>query len=149
MTYKRILAAVDGSDTSTSVLNEAINLSKASGSVIRIVTVVDEYMGYAEGIAIDLEAYAASIREHGKSILKQMEAVAAKAGVVPETCLIEVNKEPDVIPESIVEDAARWKADVIVIGTHGRRGFSRLLLGSVAESVVRLASMPVLLIKSK
>ncbi len=149
MAYKRILVAVDGSDISVSVLNEAVSLSKAVGATVRIISVADEYMGYAEGIAIDLEAYARSIREHGKQILKQMETLAVKAGVTPEIHLIEVDKQADVIPEKIVEDADHWKADVIVLGTHGRRGISRMLLGSVAESVVRLASKPVLLVKGQ
>ena len=53
------------------------------------------------------------------------------------------------IATAIVEEAAAWGADLIVIGTHGRRGFEHLVLGSVAEGVVRRATVPVLLIRSR
>lgn len=145
--YKRILVGVDGSNMSKMALSEAISLAKDSDAMIHIVFVADEYLGYAEGISVDLEQFVAAIRKTGESILANMADFAREAGVKAETKLVEVEQQKDIIPEKIIEEADNWKADLIVIGTHGRRGFSRLLMGSVAESVVQLAKVPVLLVK--
>lgn len=149
MSYQRILVAVDGSDISKSAFDEALKLSKDFNADLRIVSVVDEYLGYAEGIAIDLNIYKKSLYEYGKSILDEMEVRAKSVGVDVDTRLVETEIHPDKIPEKIVGEADAWKADLIVIGTHGRRGVNRLLMGSVAESVSRLANVPVLLVRGK
>ena len=75
------------------------------------------------------------------------QARAKKAGVGAESRLVEVEKYGERVVDAIVDEAKRWRADLIVIGTHGRRGVSHLLLGSVAEGVVRLAPAPVLLVR--
>lgn len=149
MSYQHILVAVDGSDISKSAFEEAVKLSKAFDADLRILSVVDEYPGYAEGIAIDLNVYKKSLREYGQAILNQMEEQAKQAGLDVDTRLVETDMHPDKIPEKIVDEADAWKADLIVIGTHGRRGVNRLLMGSVAESVARLANAPVLLVRGK
>ena len=66
-----------------------------------------------------------------------------------ETSLITIEDLDERIPEAIADDAEAWSADLIVIGTHGRRGLSRLFLGSIAEGVIRVATKPVLLIRGK
>ena len=71
------------------------------------------------------------------------------AGVAVETTLITIDTLKKRIPEVIAEDAETWPADLIVIGTHGRRGLARLFLGSVAEGVARVASKPVLLVREE
>ncbi|KTD42196.1 universal stress protein [Legionella parisiensis] len=60
-----------------------------------------------------------------------------------------MNPSKEKVPEKIIEAAKNWPADLIVVGTHGRRGYQHLLLGSVAEGVIRNAPMPVLLIRGK
>jgi nucleotide-binding universal stress UspA family protein len=77
-------------------------------------------------------------------LVQKASAKAARRGVVARMALVEDRGFP--IADLIVEYAGRWKADVIVLGTHGRRGFSHLLMGSDAESVVRLSPIPVLLV---
>lgn len=149
MSYQRILVAVDGSEISKAAFDEAIKLSKDFDSDLRIISVVDEYVGYAEGIAIDLNVYKKSLYEYGRTILDEMEKNAKLAGLDVDTRLVETEIHPDKIPEKIVDEADAWKADLIVIGTHGRRGVNRLLMGSVAESVARLANTPVLLVRGK
>ena len=71
------------------------------------------------------------------------------AGIQSETKLIKTTQTNQRISEVIAKEAQKWPADLIVVGTHGRRGFSHFLLGSVAESIVRVATKPVLLIRGK
>lgn len=81
-------------------------------------------------------------------MLKQSEVRAREANITAETALLETFGVTRVATE-IVEAAKKWPADLIVLGTHGRRGFVHLLLGSVAEDVVRMAATPVLLIRGE
>ena len=81
--------------------------------------------------------------------LRNAGAVASQAGIPVETGLIEIDTLGQRIPETIVADAEAWPADLIVVGTHGRRVMSHLFLGSVAEGGVRVATKPVLLIQGQ
>jgi nucleotide-binding universal stress UspA family protein len=81
----------------------------------------------------------------GKKLLEQTRMVAQQSGTAAEVKLLEAGGAR--IASAIVEEARQWQADLIVIGTHGRTGFSRVLFGSVAEGVVRTAHIPVLLIR--
>lgn len=141
--YKRILVPVDGSATSANGLEKAIRLSKDSGAKLRILHVVD-------GIAFSREhsmftATAEKFRESGRKLIKESMASARKQQIRAETRMVEnlTGRAAD----TIVKEAGKWNADVIVMGTHGRRGFNRLVLGSDAELVVRAASCPVLLVQ--
>ena len=147
--YKRILVAVDGSDTSSLAMQEAIKLTKENQATLRIVYVLDALIVNWEGLAINYEKYITSIKDYGQSILNKMEVLAREAGIHVETRLIEIADHSSRIPEEIIKETIDWHADLLVIGTHGRHGFSRLLLGSVAEGVIHLATIPVLLIRGK
>lgn len=146
--FKRILVPVDGSDTATHALQEAINLVKDQGAQLRLVHVVDE-------VNINLETeyaikeFVEALHKSGRAILAKAEALAHAAGIPTETGLLELTPMGRHIADAIIEEAARWPADLIVIGTHGRRGINRLLLGSVAEKVVHGATTPVLLIRGQ
>lgn len=142
--FKRILVAVDGSDTAEQALLEAINLAKEHQAQLRIVHVVD-----VVNINLGAEFPNLSAISSGREILRKAEAVARGAGIPVETRLIEIDTLGHRIPEMIAADAEAWPADLIVICTHGRRGLSHLFLGSVAEGVVRVATKPVLLIRGK
>ena len=147
--FKRILVAVDGSDTAEQALLEAINLAKEHQAQLRIVHAVDIVnLNLATEFPNPAEITDAMIKG-GREILRKAEAVARGAGVAVETRLIEIDTLRHRIPEMIAADAEAWPADLIVICTHGRRGLSRLFLGSVAEGVVRVATQPVLLIRGK
>jgi nucleotide-binding universal stress UspA family protein len=147
--FKRILVAVDGSDTAEQALLEAINLAREQHARLRIVYAVD-IVNIGLGTEFpDPSAIVDAMIGGGREILRRAEAVATGAGVPVETRLIEIDTLRHRIPEMIVADAEAWPADLIVICTHGRRGLSRLLLGSVAEGVVRVATQPVLLIRGK
>jgi nucleotide-binding universal stress UspA family protein len=143
--YKRILVPIDGSATSNLALDEAIGLAKGRQAGLRVVHVVDTINLNVDSMA-DI---AASLRESGRRLLRDAEARARRSRVKVETNLLEVQKFADRISNLVVKDAAAWRADVIVMGTHGRRGLNRLLLGSVADGVVRVSSVPVLLIRGK
>lgn len=145
--YKRILVAVDGSHTSERALQEAIRLAGEVRALLRIVHVVDNvHLNLSAEFPNPTEIWDAMIKG-GQAILHKAGAVANEAGIAVETGLIEIDTLGHRIPEMIAADADAWPADLIVIGTHGRRGLSHLLLGSVAEGVVRVAAKPVLLIR--
>ena len=149
MKYKNILVAVDGSEISKQALYEAIDLAKDQKAKLRIIHVVDEYIVDYSGIGIDYDKYEASMKEYGEKILKDMEEIARQSNTDFESKLVELKTNQGRVEQKIIEQAKNWPADLIVIGTHGRRGLSHLFLGSVAEGVVRIASMPVLLIRGK
>lgn len=145
--YKRILVAVDGSAPSMLGLQEAIRLAKASGATLKLVYVVDLSFMYLGDAAVALGSVMESLREAGGKVLADCKATAAKAEVPCEQTLIE--GAAGAIADEIVAEAARWKADLMVLGTHGRRGLKRLALGSDAELVVRKSPVPVLLVRDR
>jgi len=148
--YKRILIAVDGSDTSKLALNEALALAKAQQSQLRIVHVVDAATLFvSDNFYVDVAKLEAALVEAGKKILAESLAAAEKAGIHAETRLAENENLNARVADMIVQDAKAWPAELIVVGTHGRRGLSHLFMGSVAEGVLRIAPVPVLLIRSK
>ena len=148
--YSRILVAVDGSHTSELALREAIELAKALKGRLRLVHAVDEISAnwYAAGYANPAEIWEAMAKT-GRDILDKAAATAAAAGLETETKLIEINIPGHRIPEVIVEQAVAWPADLIVAGTHGRRGLSHVFLGSVAEGIARVSTKPVLLVRGE
>lgn len=146
--YSRILAAIDDSEPSKLAVQEAIKLTKDQHAKLRIVYIADEFITAGEGVHVDFKEYEKSVREKGKAVLDEMMALARKQNIAVECHLIEIIESSDSISKNIVEEAHKWGADVIVLGTHGRTGISRLLLGSVAEEVVRSTSTPVHLIRS-
>ena len=147
--YKRILVAVDGSDTSQLALQEAINLTRESGGQLRIVHVVDEVTFDLYQEVVDPGEIQKAITKSGEAILSKAQTAVRAAGVKAETRLLEIEKLGRRVADMIAQEADAWPADLIVIGTHGRRGFSHLLMGSVAEGVVRIATKPMLLIRGK
>src|SRR5271167_1796278 len=146
--YGKILVPVDGSETSTRGLNEAIKLAKIHGSQLRLVHIVNEFIldvtyspGLYPGNLIE------SLRKGGKTILDEAQAAAQSAAVKADSVMLE--SIGGVAADFILAQAKEWKADLIVMGTHGRRGLMRLALGSNADLVVRAAATPVMLIRAK
>jgi nucleotide-binding universal stress UspA family protein len=144
--YKRILVAIDGSDTSKRALREALQLAKDGKSALRVLHVLD-LVTFSTDTPSGFAAYEEALRVGGEQMLSDASDIAEKAGIACETKLLEMEEHGRRVSEEIAEDAASWRAELIVIGTHGRRGMNRLLLGSVAESLVRIAPAPVLLIR--
>ena len=146
--YQRILVAIDGSATSERALQEATKLA-AGKAQLRLVYVLEAvYPLDAEGYAyINYETLQQAVRSTGERTLAQAAEEVQRSGITAETALRDV---PGERTAGVIDDEAlNWKADLIVIGTHGRSGLSRLLLGSVAEEVVRGAKIPVLLVRAE
>lgn len=146
--YQRILIPIDGSDTAERALQEAIKLAHREAR-LRLVYVLEEiYLLDAEGYAyIDFTALQAAMRNTGERTLALALEQVKQAGLSAETALLEAKGER--IASVIENEARHWPADLIVIGTHGRSGLNRLLLGSVAEGLVRVATVPVLLVRAE
>jgi len=148
MSYRRILVPVDGSATSNKGLDEAARLAAGHGSRVRLLHVIDESVVFstAESGALTNQLLDA-LQHSGKQALERAQARARRKGLRPETALLE--NATGRVADRIVEQAKRWRADLIVMGTHGRSGFDRLLIGSNAELVVRHSSVPVLLVPAR
>ena len=146
--YRKILVAVDGSAASNKGLTEALRLAKAEGARLCILHVVNDYVVMASmgGVAPPRDLGPA-LRESGERILARANALAAKQRLKSMVVLREVLSGP--AADSIVREAKKQRADLIVLGTHGRRGLRRLVLGSDAEQVIRIAPVPVLLVRAK
>ncbi len=146
--YQRIIVPVDGSQTSNQALATALGLARESGGRVRLVHVVEE-MAYLTGYD-QFGGYAGDLlkvmRETGAGILASGVATAREAGVEAEEVLYDSLGAR--LPEVVADEARRWNADLIVVGTHGRRGVGRILMGSGAEQIVRMAPVPVLVIRS-
>jgi nucleotide-binding universal stress UspA family protein len=145
--YKRILVPTDGSDTANAGLREALELVKDQGAQLRIVHVVDELMVVSPELYGSVyDRMSEDLRAAGRAVLDRAETLARDAGVTPETQLIEAMGGP--AGERVVKAAADWSADLIVCGTHGRRGLRRIVLGSDAEYIVRHSTVPILLVRN-
>lgn len=148
--FKRILVAVDASETSDLALQAAVGLASGQQASLRIVHVIDTTNINSMGAEyLDQSSMLESLTQNGQSILDKAVAVAAAAGVVAEASIVKIETMNQRISEAIASEAEAWPGDLIVIGTHGRRGLSRLFLGSVAEGTARLSTKPVLLIPGK
>jgi nucleotide-binding universal stress UspA family protein len=149
--YQRIFVAIDNSSTAQKALDEAIQLAAKLDAGLCIGTALDEaplnQHGMGLGSYIDVEKIKQEMRDTGNALLDQAAAKAKEAGVDPYRILIESDQKR--LSDMIIEAAAQWNADMIVMGTHGRRGFERLLVGSVAEHMIRSATTTLLLVREK
>jgi nucleotide-binding universal stress UspA family protein len=146
--YEKILVAVDGSPTSLRGLDEAIKVAKTLGGKLLVVHVVNELVMAADYVpSLYYEPILVSLREAGEKVLQEAVSVARRADVACEQKLVETLAGR--AADEIVKQAQEWRADLIVLGTHGRRGLSRLAMGSDAELVVRQSTVPVLLVRDK
>jgi len=145
--YSRILVAVDGSATSNRALQEAIKLATEQHSSLRLVHVVDLTLAYSDAAAPYALEYQKALEAEGQKLVADCSTIVRNAGVKFDAASIAIDALGRHIYDAIEEEAKRWGADLIVIGTHGRRGVRRLFLGSVAEGLARVSSKPVLLIR--
>jgi len=144
--YKKIVVAVDGSNTGNLALFEAIKLAKEQNSELRVVHVFDENaLSFSKRYPNAVELQKTFI-DAGKDVLTEANNIAQQQNIKVETVFLESLKG---ISKELVDYAKKCSADIIVIGTHGRTGIDRLLLGSVAEKLVRLSTIPVLLVPGK
>ena len=137
--YDRILLPTDGSDAGNRAVDQAVGLAAETGAALDLLFVVEDIPYAPEMVDDTVEA---QIREVGEATLADIQERAGAAGVEVTEAI------RDGAPhEAILEYAAEEDVDAVVMGTHGRRGLERYLLGSVAERVVRLSPVPVLTVR--
>jgi len=143
--YSRILVAVDGSEASLSAVREAMRLAAGQpAAVLRLVMVAEIPTAALTGEGVNLPDVERTVLDEARDAMARAKAVVAPSGSEVETATPEALGMS--VAEAILDDAREWGAHVIIIGTHGRSGWRRLILGSVAEEVARMADRPVLLV---
>jgi nucleotide-binding universal stress UspA family protein len=150
--YSRILVATDGSETSELAIEQASRLAKDQHAQLRIVHVIEQSrlaFAAAGPVAVDLEGILEALRKSGQAALERGRAIAQQVGIQAEIAIVGDDAVDDRVAVVLAAEARRWKADLIVLGTHGRRGINHLLMGSVAETVARIAPAHVLLVRAK
>lgn len=145
--YKRILVAVDGSHTSRRAFESALSLASSMGAVLQPFYVVENTPMYFEAPGYDPSILRNRLIEQGKELGVEFDQAMRARGVSGEVAVAEAAAVDDVATV-VLKGAAAFNADLLVMGTHGRRGVQRLFLGSVAERCVRQAALPVLLVPS-
>ena len=142
--YRRILAAVDGSECSTHALRTAARLAQGEEAELTLLHVMVVSLAlYSGDVAQPLGKVEEREKREGERFLAEAELVAKEAGVSPRTVMV----ESESAIKGIVEYAARNDVDLIVVGTRGLMGLKRLLLGSVASGVVHCAHCPVMVVR--
>ena len=144
--YKQILCPVDGSPTSTRGVGEAIQLAINQSAKLRFIHVIDSYfpiLDMAGGMnVVDTTDI---LRKNAEKVIKKAKLAALKAGVIADSTITETLGSR--AASFIIKEAEKWPADLIVMGTHGLRGFARMVIGSDAEYVIRHSTIPVLLVR--
>jgi len=144
--YRRILAAIDSGVAASRALDEAVAFAGDQEAALRVIHVIDPLpIGWELEGMVNLNELAEAFHKGGAALLQKAVEIAGRGGVTAETALLEAAGRR--IAEVIVADADSWQADLVVLGTHGRHGVDRLLMGSVAEEAARTASTPVLLVR--
>lgn len=141
--FKKILVPIDGSKTANKALDYALKMAQSDQVEVRLIYCVDELSLLSSHEYTGEMAHLA--RDTGRQTLEAGMALAQAAHVKADTRLIDRSGQR--LGESVADAAADWGADLIVLGTHGRRGLGRVLLGSGAEQVMRMAPVPVLMVR--
>jgi nucleotide-binding universal stress UspA family protein len=150
--FKHVLVAVDGSPTGNRGLKAAIGLASDQKASLAIVHVIDDvggvsYVGDIGYVPVGyVDRLLEDLRSNGRKILAKAEAAARDAGVDAKGVLVE--SKGGSIADAILAQSRKLRVDIIVLGTHGRRGLGRVLMGSDAEAVLRDSRVPVLLVRS-
>jgi len=145
--YNKILVAMDGSDTSVEALDEALRMATVAQASVHVVCVVDQapflpYAGY-----YDPDSLIDAARKDSAKVLERARHAIARMGLKGDIELAETASISDDVPSCLKRCADRYGADLVVMGTHGRRGLRRMVLGSVAERFLRVATVPVLMVR--
>ena len=145
--YHRILVPLDGSPTGEAGLRHAIDLASALKAKLVLLHVMDDFaltMGMSSVTSYDTMRDA--LRQYGQHALDRAQQATADASVMCESFIREVAQAR--VSEVINDEAVKHRRDLVVMGTHGRRGFSRLTMGSNAEAVMRTGTVPVLMVRA-
>lgn len=148
--YQRILVAIDDSFMTDKVLDTAIELARTCGATLGLLHALDETMfGHHTGAETLLPNSVGKaeykMRKGAGAFLDRAAQRVAAAGIEAELKLVE--SETKHVSDMLADAAAEWRADLLVVGTHGRRGVERFFVGSVAERLVRKAGTSLLLVR--
>ena len=148
--YQRIMVAIDDSFATSNVLATAIEMAKQSGASLAICHAVDETL-FAQKmgeimLSNSVSAIENNLRGEAQSFLDQAAEVARAAGVAVETRLIA--SEAKQVADMLAEAASEWHADLLVVGSNGKRGLDRFFVGSVAGRLVQKARTSLLLVRA-
>ena len=144
--FRRILVPVDGSATAAAGLRTALRMARGQGARVRLVHLSDAVPAPRRGEeGLTIARLRELMKERGEKLLARTAQRCEDAGVEASTALYIALAGRACEP--ILAEARKWRADLIVMGTHGRRGLRRLAFGSDAEQVVRGAGVPVLLVR--
>ena len=141
----KILLAIDDSECSEAATWTVVQQIRPDRAEVRVLHVVEPIwlaVDYELGEVRQIEAAREEGLKRGKELVEHIKSLVAKAGFTVTTAIEE--GDPRL---AIVDYAAQWKADLLVVGSHGRKGLGRLLIGSVAEYVARHAHCSVLIVR--
>ncbi|SAK93861.1 universal stress protein [Caballeronia ptereochthonis] len=147
--YTRILAPIDGSITSSHAFDEALKIARANGAMLQPLYVVDPQPLAYDATATFYPDMRDALLEEGRRLTAQAAERMTQEGVKGTPRVSEVELTGDNVAQRIETCAEDFGADLVVMGTHGRRGWRRLVLGSVAERFMRLARVPVMLVPGR
>jgi nucleotide-binding universal stress UspA family protein len=139
----KVLLAIDDSKFSEAATQALIAQARPGATEVRVLHVIESYVFlYEGGYVVDWKPVIEELRKEGEVLLTQATHALRTAGFQVTTAMEEGN------PKSVIVDfAAKWPADLVVMGSHGRRGLERFLLGSVSEAVVRYAPCSVQVVR--
>ena len=143
--FKHILVPIDGSATAQLAVNKAIALAKAFGSQVTAIYVIDPYpfTGVGTDFAFGQGEYLNAATAEANAAINAAKKALAAAGVSVQASVIEAHT----VWRGIVESAVAMQTDLIVIGSHGRSGLEKLVLGSVTQAVLSHTHLPVLVVR--
>jgi len=147
--YKHILVPIDGSDTSARAFEAALELARENGAELQPLHAIDLPTVALAVPGYDPAVVRTAFLQEGTEIVNDALERMHRDGVKGTSRIIEVNPLGDDIAQCILRACVDLKADLVVMGTHGRRGIQRLVLGSVAERFLRTSNCPVLLVPGR
>ncbi|WP_440948604.1 universal stress protein [Methanosarcina sp. T3] len=141
--YRNIVIATDGSENSRRAISRGIEIAKLSGATIHVLYVVDTCSTISEKWTACKEMIREVMMNDGKKVMSKVKKIMEDAGVEVREVLLEGRPS-----DEIINFAENKDMDLIVMGTLGKTGFERFLMGSVAEEVVRYSKVPVLVVRN-
>lgn len=146
MSFKHIIVPIDGSDISFAAAQKAAGIAQLSGAEVTAISLLNEdpftSADFYYGTAI-MKDYFVHAHNNAKNALAQVKKIFDDHQLTSDTRII----EGEVSAEHVIEVAQELNADLIVMGSHGRKGVQKLLLGSFAIDVLQSTDLPVLIIK--
>ncbi|MFM0136373.1 universal stress protein [Caballeronia grimmiae] len=147
--YSRVLVPIDGSPIASRALDEALTLAHDVGARIQALYVIDAPPVSARASPYCYQDFHDAYAREGRAACDEAAIRMQKTDFRSSTRVVEVNLADEDLAQRIATSAREFGADLIVMGTHGRHGWRRIVLGSVAERLVRLVSCPVLFVPAR